>query len=269
MDHTAFCSLRRIVKNPFILFSCLCYLCIQLLHRIDLLTYSSRCIKGEPAIEDYYDMYMEANECNSKMSEAVMQSPYVQNFLVPGRVVVMKSGTVRACLYHSFLWFINWLLMCVILQGIDNLLGVVLKGPSNTNRQYVVLVLKSEIPPPEKNMVSIGKKSSEPSQGYFIAPKSKRGFEEEFYTKPSSRKGSGVIKIELPYYGAAAGVGYEVKGFDNKEFLCICDSKIKIDQVRLLEDGNKAAFSQTVQQLLDLKSDGNKYPPALDPIKGS
>ncbi|KAG7564740.1 ATP-dependent RNA helicase Ski2 C-terminal [Arabidopsis suecica] len=202
------------------------------------------CIKGEPAIEDYYDMYMEANEYNNKMSEAVMQSPYAQNFLVPGRVVVMKSGT-----------------------GIDNLLGVVLKGPSNTNRQYVVLVIKSEIPPPEKNMVSIGKKSSEPSQGYFIAPKSKRGFEEEFYTKPSSRKGSVVIKIELPYHGVAAGVGYEAKGFDNKEFLCICDSKIKIDQVRLLEDGNKSAFSQTVQQLLDLKSDGNKYPPPLDPIK--
>ncbi|EOA26057.1 hypothetical protein CARUB_v10019475mg [Capsella rubella] len=202
------------------------------------------CIKGEPAIEDYYDMYMEANAYNSKMSEGVMQSPYAQNFLVQGRVVVMKSET-----------------------GIDNFLGVVLKGPSNTNRQYIVLVIKSEIPPPEKNMVSIGKKNSDPSQGYFIAPKSKRGFEEEFYTKPSSRKGPVSVKIELPYHGAAAGVGYEVKGFDNKEFLCICDSKIKIDPVRLLEDGNKAAFSQTVQQLLDLKADGNKFPPALDPIK--
>ncbi|KAL1222056.1 DExH-box ATP-dependent RNA helicase DExH11 [Cardamine amara subsp. amara] len=202
------------------------------------------CIKGEPAIEEYYEMYMEANECNSKMSEAVMQSPYAHNFLVPGRVVVMKSGT-----------------------GIDNLLGVVLKGPSSTNRQYVVLVIKSEIPPPEKTMVSIGKKSSEPSQGFYIAPKSKRGFEDEYYSMASSRKGSGVIKIELPYHGAAAGVGYEVKEFDNKEFLCICVSKIKIDHVRLLEDANKTAFSQTVQLLLDLKSDGNKYPPALDPVK--
>ncbi|XP_024013505.1 DExH-box ATP-dependent RNA helicase DExH11 isoform X2 [Eutrema salsugineum] len=202
------------------------------------------CIKGEPAIEDYYDMYMEADECNSKMSEAVMQSSSAQSFLVPGRVVVMKSET-----------------------GIDNLLGVVLKVPSNTNRQYVVLVIKSEIPPPEPNMVSIGKRSSDPSQGFFIAPKSKRGFDDEYYSKASSRKGSGVVKIDLPYHGAAAGVGYEVKGFDNKEFLCICVSKIKIDTVRLLEDANKAAFSQTVQQLLDLKSDGNKYPPALDPIK--
>lgn len=231
--------------------------------------FASSCIKGEPAIEDYYDLYMEANECNSKMSEAVMQSPNAQNFLVPGRVVVMKSETVRPSLHLSFLWFIYWLLTCVILQGIDNLLGVVLKGPSGTNRQYVVLVIKSEIPSPEQNMVSIGKKSSEPSQGYFIAPKSKRGFEDEYYSKANSRKGSGVIKIELPYHGAAAGVGFEVKEFDNKEFLCICVSKIKIDQVRLLEDANKAAFSQTVQQLLDLKSDGNKYPPALDPIKGS
>lgn len=156
--------------------------------------------------------------------------------------------------------------ICVILQGIDNLLGVVLKGLSN--RQYVVLVIKSEIPPPEKNMVSIGKKSSDPSQGFFIAPKSKRGFEDDYYSTSSSRKGTGVIKIELPYHGVAAGVGYEVRAFDNKEFLCICVSKIKIDQVRLLEDGNKAAFSQTVQQLLDLKSDGNKFPPALDPVKG-
>uniref|UniRef100_A0A1J3FE68 Helicase SKI2W n=1 Tax=Noccaea caerulescens TaxID=107243 RepID=A0A1J3FE68_NOCCA len=203
------------------------------------------CIKGEPAIEDYFDMYMEANECNSRMSEAVMQSPYAQNHLVPGKVVVMKSGT-----------------------GIDNLLGVVLKAPSNTNRQYVVLVIKSEIPSPEPDMVvSIGKKSSDPSQGFYIAPKSKRGFEDEYYSKGKSRKGTGDIKIELPYHGVAAGVGYEVKGFDNKEFLCICVSKIKIDHVRLLEDGNKAAFSQTVQELLDLKSDGNKYPPALDPVK--
>ncbi|KAG2241355.1 hypothetical protein Bca52824_096662 [Brassica carinata] len=176
------------------------------------------------------------------MSEAVMQSPNAQQHLVPGRVVVMKSET-----------------------GIDNLLGVVLKGLSN--RQYVVLVIKSEIPPPEKNMVSIGKKSSDPSQGFFIAPKSKRGFEDDYYSTTSSRKGTGVIKIELPYHGAAAGVGYEVRAFDNKEFLCICVSKIKIDLVRLLEDGNKAAFSQTVQQLLDLKSDGNKFPPALDPVK--
>ncbi|KAJ0248349.1 DExH-box ATP-dependent RNA helicase DExH11 [Hirschfeldia incana] len=200
------------------------------------------CIKGEPAIEDYFELYMEANECNSKMSEAVMQSPNAQQHLVPGRVVVMKSET-----------------------GIDNLLGVVLKGLPN--RQYVVLVIKSEIPPPEKNMVSIGKKSSDPSQGFFIAPKSKRGFEDDYYSTASSRKGTVVIKIELPYRGAAAGVGYEVRAFDNKEFLCICVSKIKIDLVRLLEDGNKAAFSQTVQQLLDLKSDGNKFPPALDPVK--
>jgi superfamily II RNA helicase len=75
------------------------------------------CIKGEPAIEDYYDMYMEANEYNNKMSEAVMQSPYAQSFLVQGRVVVMKSGMVRPCLYHSFIWFINWLLMRVIFTG--------------------------------------------------------------------------------------------------------------------------------------------------------
>ncbi|XP_010541438.1 PREDICTED: DExH-box ATP-dependent RNA helicase DExH11 isoform X2 [Tarenaya hassleriana] len=202
------------------------------------------CIKGEPAIEEYYEMYSEAEEYNSKISEAVMQSPHAQQFLNPGRVVVVKSE-----------------------KGIDNLLGVVLKGPSSTNRQYIVLVIKPEILSREQSLVSGDKKSSELSQGYFMAPKSKRGLEDEYYSMVTSRKGSGAIKIDLPYHGNAVGVGYEVRGFDNKEFLCICHSKIKIDQVRLLEDGSKTAFSQTVQQLLDLKSDGNKYPPALDPIK--
>ena len=79
---------------------------LQIILWINVLLCACRCIKGEPAIEDYYEMYMEANECNSKMSEAVMQSPNAQQHLVPGRVVVMKSETVRPSLHLSFLWFI-------------------------------------------------------------------------------------------------------------------------------------------------------------------
>ena len=99
-------------------------------------------------------------------------------------------------------------------------------------------------------------------------PKSKRGLEDEYCSSVTSRKGSGVVNIKLPHRGNAAGVNYEVRGIDNNEFLSICNCKIKIDQVRLLEDVSSAAYSKTVQQLLDLKSDGGKYPPALDPVKG-
>lgn len=112
-------------------------------------------------------------------------------------------------------------------------------------------------------------KTADFPQGYMLMPKSKRALEEEYCSSVTSRKGSGVIKINLPYHGAtAAGVHYEVRGVDNKELLCICSRKIKIDQVRLLEDGSSVAYSKTVQQLLDTKSDGNKYPPAVDPLKG-
>ncbi|RZS09587.1 hypothetical protein BHM03_00040679, partial [Ensete ventricosum] len=43
--------------------------------------------------------------------------------------------------------------------------------------------------------------------------------------------------------------------------------ELKIDQVRLLEDPSNVAYSKTVQQLLEKKRDGNKYPPALDAVK--
>lgn len=101
-----------------------------------------------------------------------------------------------------------------------------------------------------------------------LVPKSKRGLEDEYCSSVTSRKGSGIVNIKLPYSGVAAGVDYEVREVANHDFLSICNKKIKIDQVRLLEDGSAGAFSSTVQQLLALKSDGNKYPPALDPVKG-
>ena len=112
------------------------------------------------------------------------------------------------------------------------------------------------------------KRSADFHQGYVLLPKSKRGLEDDYCVSTGPRKGSGIIKITLPHRGAAAGVSFEVRETDNTEFLCICNSKIKVDQVGLLEHVSDTAFSNTVQQLLKLKSNGNKYPPALDPVKG-
>ncbi|KDP46561.1 hypothetical protein JCGZ_08533 [Jatropha curcas] len=206
-------------------------------------TKAIECIKGEPAIEEYYDMYLEAEEYGNQISEAVMQSPAAQHFLTPGRVVVVKSHSAQ-----------------------DHLLGVVVKGPSATMKQYIVLFLKPDLPSSMPVSELQDKKSGDSPQAYLLMPKSKRGGEEYFYSA-ATRKGSGAINIKLPYQGSAAGVSYEVRGMDTKDFLCICNSKIKIDQVGLLEDVSNSAFSKTVQQLSELKSDGNKYPPALDPLK--
>ncbi|KAH9701580.1 DExH-box ATP-dependent RNA helicase DExH11 [Citrus sinensis] len=199
------------------------------------------CIKGEPAIEEYYDMYYEAEKYNNQITEAFMQSAH--QFLMPGRVLFVKSQT-----------------------GQDHLLGAVVKAPSANNKEYIVMLLKPDLPSAAET--SLDKKSGDFSEGYFVIPKSKRGLEEEYCGSVSHRKGSGVINIKLPYHGAAAGVSYEVRGIEKKELLCICNCKIKIDQVGLLEDVSSAAFSKTVQQLLVLKSDEKKYPQALDPVKG-
>ena len=101
-----------------------------------------------------------------------------------------------------------------------------------------------------------------------LKPKSKRGIDDDYYSSATARKGSGVIKIKLPHRGNASGANYEVREIDTKEFLSICNVKIKVDQVGLLEDDNSAAYSKTVQNILDKKVNGNKYPPALDPVKG-
>ncbi|XP_022752665.1 DExH-box ATP-dependent RNA helicase DExH11 isoform X1 [Durio zibethinus] len=206
------------------------------------------CIKGEPAIEEYYEMHAEAEEHDEQISKAVMQSPVVQQFLIHGRVVVVKSQSAQ-----------------------DHLLGVVVKSPSANNKQYIVLVLKPDEPSmtqtPSGSSNLQDKRSADFHQGYVLLPKSKRGLEEDYRVSAVPRKGSGIINITLPYQGAAAGVSFEVRETDNTEFLCICNRRIKVDQVGLLEYGSNAAFSNTVQQLLKLKSNGNKYPPALDPVK--
>lgn len=148
---------------------------------------------------------------------------------------------------------------------------MIVKSPSANYKQYIVLVLKPDLPSPVESAPSGGNlqdRSNDFNQGYFVVPKSKRGLGDEYSTSVSSRRGTGVININLPHRGYASGMNYEVRGVDSKEFLCICNRKIKIDQVGLLEDVSSAAYSRTVQMLLDLKSDGNKYPPALDPVKG-
>lgn len=106
-------------------------------------------------------------------------------------------------------------------------------------------------------------------QGHFIAPKGKRGGDEDYFSGGGPRKSSGNMTITLPYSGNAAGVNYEVLGVEHKEFISICDCKIKIDQVGLLETPSHVVYSRTVQQLLETKPDGKKYPPALHPRKGT
>lgn len=142
-----------------------------------------------------------------------------------------------------------------------------MKAPSSTNKQYIVFMLKPDAP--STAQTPLAKTNADFGAGSFLAPKSKRGFDDDYgFGGKSRNKGTCTINITLPFHGAAAGVSFEIRGVDNTEFLCICNSKIKIDQFRLLEDGSSAAFSKTVQQLLELKSDGEKYPPALDPVKG-
>ncbi|XP_071701571.1 DExH-box ATP-dependent RNA helicase DExH11-like [Rutidosis leptorrhynchoides] len=200
------------------------------------------CIKGEPAIEEYYEWYQEAEMYSNRITEAVVQSSASQTFLQPGRVVVVKSQS-----------------------GQDHLLGVVLKTPSSNNKQYIVMVLTPLLPSTIQSSNDPQNNSSAGLQ--LLMPKSKRGMDDDFYTSGTTRKGSGIVKIKLPHRGNAAGASYEVKEIDNKEFLSICNAKFKPDLVGLLEDGSSAAYSKTVQTLLNQKVDGNKYPPALDPVK--
>ncbi|KAL0370825.1 UNVERIFIED_CONTAM: DExH-box ATP-dependent RNA helicase DExH11 [Sesamum angustifolium] len=200
------------------------------------------CIKGEPEIEDYYEMHSEAERYGNKITEAIMHSPVSQQYLTPGRVVVVKAQLAQ-----------------------DHLLGVIVKSPSANYKQYIVLVVTPQLPSILKTSSDGREKNGADFQ--VLVPKSKRGLEDDYYSSVTSRKGSGIINIKLPHRGSAAGVNYEVRGVENNEFLSICNCKIRIDQVRLLEDVSAGAYSNTVQQLLTLKSDGNKYPPALDPMK--
>ncbi|KAE8807411.1 Helicase SKI2W [Hordeum vulgare] len=209
-------------------------------------TKTIECIKGEPSIEEYYDMFLEAEEHREFVTEAIMQLHTTQQFLAPGRLVVVKSKSDD-----------------------DHLLGVIVKNPSVALKQYVVLVLtcdstSSALSP---NLSSQNEKGPGDSQGYLvILPKGKRGMDDDFFSSSRTRKSSGVINVKLPYTGDASGMGFEVRAVENKEIISICTSKIKIDQAGLLEDISKTAYSKTVQMLIKEQPDG-KYPPALDAIK--
>ncbi|GAB2263267.1 hypothetical protein Droror1_Dr00004264 [Drosera rotundifolia] len=210
-------------------------------------TQTIECIKGEPAIEEYFEMYSEAEKYQDQINEAVMQSHVAQQFLTVGRVVVVKSTMTQ-----------------------DHLLGAVIKAPSASVKRYIVLVLKPAVASTTETVGggdSTDKGVNKFNEGFFVMPKGKRASNDEYCSVASSRKGTGVINIDLPYRGVASGVNFEVREVDSKGFLSICDRKIKVDQVRLLEDVSNSAYAKTVQQLLELKTDGNKYPPALDPLK--
>ncbi|KAL9238723.1 hypothetical protein vseg_013107 [Gypsophila vaccaria] len=210
-------------------------------------TKTIECIKGEPSIEEYYELYKEAEGYLNRITDGIMQSHAAQQFLTPGRVVVVKSPTTQ-----------------------DHLLGVIVKAPSASMKKYITLVLRPDLPPMLQSTSGTGAaidNGAGKSEGFYVLPKGRRGIDDEYYTSATNRKPSGVINIKLPYQGVAASTNYEVREVDNREFLCICSCKLKIDQVGLLEDVSTAAFSKTVQQILSQKSSGNKYPPALDPKK--
>ncbi|EPS71923.1 hypothetical protein M569_02832, partial [Genlisea aurea] len=205
-------------------------------------THVIECIKGEPAIEEYYELHSEAASQRNIVSEAVVLSPVAHQYLTTGRVVLMKSNSVH-----------------------DNLPGVIVKAPSVNYKQYVVLVLTRELPPVVETPSDI--KEVEASGLQVLVPKSKRGLDDEYSLSFTSRRKIGsIINLKLPHYGSVAGTGYEVREAESSEFLSICDCKIKIDQVRLLEDVSAAAYSFVVQKLLNLTSDG-KFPAVLDPLK--
>ena len=159
------------------------------------------------------------------------------------------------------------------------MLGVVLKSPSATYKNYLVLVLTTEsptntsasLPSPMQSVLNRDQLDKGGGGVFLLAPKSKRGLDDDYSVSSSySRKGTGVVNIEVPKYGTAAGTNYAVIALESntKEIISICDRKMKIDQVKLLEQPSNAVYSKTVQELMAQKTGGNKYPPVLDPLKG-
>lgn len=108
-------------------------------------------------------------------------------------------------------------------------------------------------------------------EGYFISQKGKggKGNDDDFFMGVGSRKGTGIMKITLPHYGTAAGLGYVVMEVDNQGFLSLCKAKIRVDSARLLEDNSPAAYTTTMKELLQLEQEfPGQDPPALDLLKG-
>ncbi|KAH9324105.1 hypothetical protein KI387_004283 [Taxus chinensis] len=208
------------------------------------------CIRGDPTIEEYYEIAREAETLGEQIQETIMQSRAAQQALTPGRLVVVRTPLIPLIS-----------------------LGVVLKAPSNGNKNPIVLVLNQDpsFSMPDKKVTSNKldiKGTSKLSEGYYR--KGNRDLEDEYSVfGGSSRKGCGMVNVDLPHYGKAAGIGYVVTEIDNMGFISICKNKIRVDNVRLLEDVNTAAYSKTVQEILQQeKENPKKYPPALDPSKG-
>ncbi|KAL2653895.1 hypothetical protein R1flu_022023 [Riccia fluitans] len=210
------------------------------------------CILGEPTIEEYYALAIEAERLGEAVQETVMQSRAAQQALTPGRVVIVKTPQVPV-----------------------PSMGVVVRSPAGSNKATVVLALhRGAVPiiPPSSASNSTGsalstKKLAE--EGYFISRKENRGLDDEYSVSTgSSRKGSGTVRVTFPHYGTAAGVGYVVLEVENKNFVSISKAKIKVDPVRLLEDVNVTAYSAAIQQLLLLEQEHkDEDPPTLDPLK--
>ena len=51
---------------------------------------------GEPAIEEYFEWYLEAEMHGNKITETLVLSQVSQSFLQPGRIVVVKSQSVSS-----------------------------------------------------------------------------------------------------------------------------------------------------------------------------
>ncbi|GLJ42713.1 hypothetical protein SUGI_0885500 [Cryptomeria japonica] len=207
------------------------------------------CIRGDPTIEEYYEMQREAEKLGGEIQETVMQSRAALQALTPGRLVVVRTPLISLIS-----------------------LGVVLKPPSTGNKNSIVLVLNQDpafsVPDKEvtNNKLEI-KGANKLSEGYYR--KGNRDLEDEYFAfGGSSRKGTGAVNVSLPHYGKAAGTGYVVTEIDNMGFISICKNKIRVDNVRLLEDVSATAYSKTVQELLQQERENPKnYPPALDPFK--
>ncbi|KAH7404973.1 hypothetical protein KP509_15G051600 [Ceratopteris richardii] len=209
------------------------------------------CILGDPTIEEYFELAVEAEGLGEELHEAVMQSKGVQSLLVPGRVVVVYTPPLPV-----------------------PTLGVILRAstPSSGSKNWIILAVNrgSNAFDSSISKATSGDSLSESiTDGYYISRKSNRGLEDEYsVSSRASRKSAGVVKVSLPHYGTTGGIGYVAMEIDNKAIVSICKSKIPVDTVRLLEDVSSAAYSLTVQQLLQLeKQYPNQDPPVLDLVK--
>lgn len=144
-------------------------------------------------------------------------------------------------------------------------------GTGNTKSPIVLALHRAPLPAARGNPVNsaVTKATNELAQeGYFISQKGK-GNGDDFFMGVGSRKGTGVMKITLPHYGTAVGLGYVVMEVDNQGFLSLCKAKIRVDSARLLEDNSPAAYTSTVKELLQLEQEyPGQDPPALDLLKG-